>query len=157
LTGAPSHQKRASAPPSCPKNTERFFKTLVTRLPSIRLWSTVGSVPKKPLLVDRVKPYLDRLNARETTLRQVAAELSVHPTYLGGIVRPLLQRSESTTEYRRNRSNLKESRSKYREFLANRVKLGEISVETAAIHANCSIRTIYRYLNKILAREGEKV
>ena len=114
-------------------------------------------MPKNARLVDRVKPYLDRLNAREISLRQVAAELGVHPTYLGEVAKPHLERVQSSTEYRRNRANLKESRSKYREFLAKRVQKGEITVETAAICANCSIRTIYRYLGKLPAREGEKV
>lgn len=109
-------------------------------------------MPRAERLVDRVKPYLTPLNNRETTIRAVAAQLGVSETYLSTVVKPLLERVESSTKYRQNRSILKKTRSKYREFLAKQVEKGDISVETAAIEANCSIRTIYRYLDKIRSR-----
>jgi AraC-like DNA-binding protein len=115
-------------------------------------------VPKTEPLVDRVKPYLQRLNNREISIRAVAAELGVNPNYLGELLKPILDRIESTTKYRENRSKLKESRAKYREFLAKRVENDEITLETAAICANCSIRTIYRYVSKLrCARKGKGV
>ena len=109
------------------------------------------------LLVDRVKPYLPALNARQTTLRDVAKELQISETYLCTVAKPLLQRVESSTEYRKKRANLKENRTKYREFLANRAQKGEITIETAAVWANCSIRTMYRYLRNFDARVGQKL
>jgi hypothetical protein len=154
LTGTPSCTKTGRAPTLVPSFFRTCFSNFCDETAKVRY---ARAVSKKELLVDRVKPYLDRLNAREISLRQVAAELSTSETYLCEITKPLLRRIQSSTEYRRNRANLKESRSKYREFLAKRVKLGEITVETAAICANCSIRTIYRYVGKLPAREGEKV
>jgi hypothetical protein len=127
----------------------RNFSTFHDTLAKPQLVEVHWPVSENERLVDRVKPYIERLNNREVTILAVAAELGVNPNYLTKVLKPLLSRIESTTKYRKNRSNLRESRRKYREFLAKRVKSGEITVETAAICANCSIRTIYRYLDRI--------
>jgi AraC-like DNA-binding protein len=97
-------------------------------------------------LKHRVKPYLPAIERRELSLRKLAEILETNETYLCKVLKPTLKRSQSSTIYRRNRSVLKKTREKYRELLAIQVKNRLLDVETAAAEANCSVRTLYRYL-----------
>jgi AraC-like DNA-binding protein len=100
-------------------------------------------------LKHRVKPYLPALERRELTLRKLAEILETNETYLCRLLKPDLKRAQSSTIYRRNRSVLKKTREKYRELLALQVKNKVLDLETAAAEANCSVRTLYRYLARV--------
>lgn len=100
-------------------------------------------------LVDKVKPYIAAIEARQLSIKRAAEILKTDPTYLCKVLKPILKRKQSTTIYRKNRTILKKSRGKFREMVALEVRAGRISVEIAAETANCSVRTIYRYLTRV--------
>lgn len=90
------------------------------------------------------KKQLHDLESRRITKRALAATLNVSESYLSRKTPPLPK--GATRAAREAASQLAALRRQHREKLALRVKKGQLKLETAARRANCSVRTLYRYL-----------
>jgi AraC-like DNA-binding protein len=95
---------------------------------------------------ERALTYLEALNSRSITLREVAHALQCNECYLSRVLSPLLNRIQSAHSKRKARSKLAESRKQMREKHANLVKVGQKSLKRGAADARCSERTIRRYI-----------
>lgn len=98
-------------------------------------------------LITRIGPYFQALTEREITKRALAEQLGVSYTYLCKLA-PKLPPSAKTATRKHNHALLK-ARKEYRQELAEQVKSGHISLAAAATQANCSERTLRRYMEKL--------
>lgn len=92
------------------------------------------------------KRDLAALHARRTTKTALAHKLGISPTYLMRITPPLPL--GPVVAQRKAQSKLATSRKAHRERLAIKVVAGK-SIEKAAVEANCSVRTMYRYVCRL--------
>lgn len=92
------------------------------------------------------KKYQRLLAKRKITKREVAAILGVSESYLCRITEPLPKGPDRAR--REAASELAAARRKHRMKLAKQVAAGRLKLETAATRANCSLRTMYRYLER---------
>lgn len=92
------------------------------------------------------KRDLAAIAARKMTKTALAERLGVSPTYLMRITPPLPP--GPVVLQRKANSKLAVSRKSHREKLATKIQAGK-SIEKAAAEANCSVRTMYRYLCKL--------
>lgn len=101
----------------------------------------------KPL-VDRLTPtMLERLRTRKIKNKDAAERLGVCETYLSRVVSSMQEKEPGqTTQQRSEASLLANERRHHRERLAKEVKNGQLDVAQAAERANCSERTIMRYV-----------
>lgn len=100
-------------------------------------------------ITERAKPYLSDLEARKLTLRALAELLDCNESYLSRLLSSKLKRVQSTTEYRRKRSELLQMRQQMRRKHALLVKKGHKSLARAAADARCSQRTMRRYVSEV--------
>lgn len=94
------------------------------------------------MLKRKIKIFLQALEDREITQREVAARLGYTERHVRNVLR--LYRQTKTPSERAMRSKLAKARQQYRKLLAQ-----TLSPRQAAERANCSLRTIYRYRNKV--------
>lgn len=90
------------------------------------------------MLKVRLRPYLEMIETRQITNRDLAKELGCSESHLSHTL-AILQVSRVQPDYKL-RKTLVQARKDYRKHLAN-----TLPPEEAAALANCSIRTIYRY------------
>jgi transposase len=103
----------------------------------------------KPLKDRLTQALLQRLRTRKITNREAAEQLNVSETYLSRTVAAMQEKEPGvTTAERAAASELAAERRAYRERLAKDVKNGVVDIATAAKRANCSERTISRYVAK---------
>lgn len=94
----------------------------------------------------RALTYVDALNRREITLREVANLIGCNECYLSRVIGPLLNRVESAYSQRKKRSKMAECRRLMRKKHAFLVKTGQKSLKRGASDARCSERTLRRYI-----------
>lgn len=105
----------------------------------------------RPNLADRItSDLLNRLQGREITTTQAARELGVSLTHLS--------RTLANVGFHKDPSEAVEGRKlaaidfaermEERKTLAEQIKFGRISFQQACEQANCSPRTMFRYLKK---------
>lgn len=101
----------------------------------------------KPLIERLTPTLLERLRTRKVTNAQAAEKLGVTVSYLSRVV-AALQRKEpgKTVQHRKAAHALVTQRRQHRERLAKEVKNGNLDVHAAAERANCSVRTMSRYV-----------
>lgn len=97
--------------------------------------------------MDLTKKQLAALATRKITKRALAAKLGVSETYLVRCT-PALPPGKTQLE-RKARSAIYEARREFRTKMARQVMSRRRSLESAAKEANCSTRTMYRYLCKL--------
>lgn len=90
----------------------------------------------------RVRPYLEALKSRSTTNRDVAALLGCNEQTLCRVLKGIGAKKEPAID-RTAQTKLNKARKAFREHVAN-----TMSPEEAALAANVSVRTIYRYIKK---------
>jgi hypothetical protein len=90
---------------------------------------------------------LAALSARTLTKTKLAAQYKVSPTYISRIT-PRLPPGP-VAQKRKLTKILSDTRKAYRTKLAKQVIAGRRGLESAAREANCSIRTMYRYICKL--------
>lgn len=101
----------------------------------------------KPLIKRLTKPLLLKLQRRKMTNAEAAAELGVSEPYLSRTVAAIQQKEPGkTTAARKAASKIAAARRQHREQLAKEVKNGKLDVDAAARSANCSTRTMQRYV-----------
>jgi|EndMetStandDraft_7_1072992.scaffolds.fasta_scaffold197306_2 hypothetical protein len=93
------------------------------------------------------KKQLKDLAARKITKRALAAQLGVSETYLVRCT-PALPPGKTQIQRRAN-SVFYEARREFRTKMAKQVMSRRRSLESAAKEANCSTRTMYRYICKL--------
>lgn len=103
--------------------------------------------PKKPLRDRLTKAMLEKLRTRKMLNAEAAAILGVSETYLSRTVAAIQSKEQGvTTAARVQAMQLAAERRQHRERLAKEVKNGNLDVATAAQRANCSLRTMSRYV-----------
>lgn len=104
----------------------------------------------KPLK-ERLTPALVKaLEDRTMTNAQVAALLDVHPSYLSTVFNTISRKKRGgTREAREWMHELVQARREMRIREAKKVAAGKKTLEKAAKDANCSERTIRRYIEKV--------
>jgi AraC-like DNA-binding protein len=106
-------------------------------------------------IVEKAERFRTRLEKRTITLREVASTLACNESYLSRLFSPTLNRVESSSELRKQASEVKEYRTKLREkhalLAANRQK----TLRKAAADARCSERTMRRYIAKVKSGFGD--
>lgn len=131
-----------SPPPSPYK---KFLKTFGQTFQLLTDPRTNHVLPYAPMKI--AKKYLDLLQKRKLTKRALALHLNVSESYLCRITDAL---PPGKVRAERNaRSALAAARRQHRIKLAKRVQAGTLRLETAAAKANCSERTMYRYLCRL--------
>lgn len=103
------------------------------------------------------KPLIDRLNqrllkqlaARKITNAQAAEQLGVSETYLSRIVASMQDKVPGETVIKRKaNAALAKTRRDFRVKLAKEVLRNRKTYEDAASEAGCSVRTMFRYVEK---------
>lgn len=99
-------------------------------------------------LINRLgKRLLAQLRTRKITNREAAEQLGVSEWYLSRVVRSLQEKEPGkTTAQRAEAAKLAATRTKMREILAKKVLKNQITLAEAALQANCTERTIQRYM-----------
>lgn len=101
----------------------------------------------KPLKDRLTKAVLQKLHDRKMTNKEAADLYGVSETYMSRTVASLQdKRPGETTSARKAASKLFAARRQTREQLAKKVKNGELGLAAAATRANCSERTMARYV-----------
>lgn len=101
----------------------------------------------KPLKDRLTKTLLAQLRTRKIRNKDAAEQLGVSESYLSRTVAALQEKEPGKTVLARNEAHeLATARRQHRERLAKEVKNGALDVETAAERANCSVRTMSRYV-----------
>ena len=101
----------------------------------------------KPLRDRLTKALLEKLRTRKITNAEAAAQLGVSETYLSRTVAAIQEKEPGmSTMERAEASMIAAERRQHRERLAKEVKNGTLDVGTAAARANCSVRTMSRYV-----------
>lgn len=91
------------------------------------------------MLRDDIRPYIEDLKARKTTNRAVAQVLHVSEEQVSRVLKQLRVVKDSVPQAKKRRE-LAKIRREVRETAAN-----SLPIKQAAVEANCSTRTIYRY------------
>lgn len=113
--------------------------------------------PQKPLVERLTKRLLERLRTRKMTNAEAAEELGVSETYLSRTVAALQSKVPGETVIARNEASaLATERRLYRERLAKEIKNGQLDLATAAKRANCSERTMSRYVAKYVPPQRKR-
>lgn len=105
--------------------------------------------PKQPKpLRDRLnKALLNQLQKRKITNAEAAASLGVSETYLSRVVAAMQDKVPGkTAAVRAAAKKIYKARTETRSQLAKKVLKGRLTVEEAAEQANCSARTMFRYV-----------
>lgn len=105
--------------------------------------------PKKPLAERLTQTMLKQLRTRKLTNAEAAEQLGVSETYLSRTVAAIQEKEPGKTTAARNASHkLYVTRRQTRETLAKKVlaKRQPITLAEAAKQANCSQRTMMRYV-----------
>jgi transposase len=100
-------------------------------------------------LKNRLTPgILEAIAQRKTSAKDVAKLYGVSETHLSKALKALnLQKIPAPTpEHKRKAHILMVTRTKVRQELAEKVRLGTKTIHNAAREANCSLRTMYRYV-----------
>ena len=100
-------------------------------------------------VLDRARPYVDALEKRALTIRELATILGCNECYLSRVLSPTLNRTESSTKKRKKQAKLVESRREMRKRHAILVKTRQKSLKRAAADARCSERTLRRYIKDL--------
>jgi AraC-like DNA-binding protein len=101
----------------------------------------------KPLAERLTKTILKQLYERKVTNLQIAERLGVSETYLSRTVASIQGKKPGETAPRRTAaSKIFNARLETRRTLAKRVVKGQLTTEKAAAQANCSLRTMQRYV-----------
>jgi transposase len=87
---------------------------------------------------DDLKPYIDRLKAREISAREVARLIGTHESYVCRVLKRL-KVSRETIVKAPSTKELRDTRAEFRRNAA-----ATMSIKDAARAAGCSERTIYR-------------
>lgn len=106
----------------------------------------------KPLRERLTPQMLDDLKNRRVTDAALAKQLGVNPNYLNFVFNSVLKQHRirgKESEKREKERELVQSRRQMRIKQAKRVLNGVISLEKAAKLANCSERTMRRYVEKV--------
>lgn len=105
--------------------------------------------PTKPLKDRLGKRLLEQLRTRKITNKQAAEQLGVSESYLSRTVAALQEKEpgQSVIERKAN-SELAKTRRQFRTKLAKEVLRKRKSCEQAASEAGCSVRTMFRYVEK---------
>lgn len=102
---------------------------------------------QKPLIDRLPKRLLEQLRKRKITNAEAAAEMGVCETYLSRVVASIQTKEPGKVNSARvEAAKLAAARRLYREQLAKDVKNEVMDLGTAAVRANCSIRTMQRYV-----------
>lgn len=104
---------------------------------------------KKPLLERLTKKMLADLQERKRRNRDVADELGVSETYLSRKIATLQAKNPGeTVAHRKAAQALFATRRGFREKLAKKIlsSKGRLTIAQAAEEANCSERTMFRYV-----------
>lgn len=103
----------------------------------------------KPL-IERLSPsLLEKLRTRKLTNAQAAEKLQVSESYLSRTVAALQTKVPGpTVQVRKANSDLTKTRRNFRVTLAKQVLNGRKSVTLAAKEAGCSVRTMFRYIER---------
>lgn len=111
-------------------------------------------------LRERLTPeMIDDLKNRRVTDVQLAKQLDVNPNYLNYVFNSVIKEKRirgPVSEKREKERDLVESRRQMRIKQAKRVINGRISLEKAANLANCSVRTMRRYVEKVAPQIQEE-
>lgn len=100
-------------------------------------------------ILDRAQPYVDALEKRALTIRELATILGCNECYLSRVLSPTLKREESSTKKRKKQAKLVESRREMRKRHALLVKTQQKSLKKAAADARCCERTLRRYIKDL--------
>lgn len=100
-------------------------------------------------ILDRARRYVDALEKRALTIRELATILGCNECYLSRVLSPTLNRTESSTKKRKKQAKLVESRREMRKRHAILVKTRQKSLKKAAADARCSERTLRRYIKDL--------
>lgn len=101
----------------------------------------------KPLRDRLTKDILNRLRTRKLSNREAAEMFSVSEAYLSRTVAAIQSKEPGkTTAHRAAAHKLAVARRQTREMYARQVKNGELDIRTAAKRANCSERTMSRFV-----------
>jgi transposase len=101
----------------------------------------------KPLKDRLTKALLDKLRRRKMLNSEAAAQLGVSESYLSRTVATMQEKEPGqTSTARKQAAELAQQRRQHRERLAKEVKNGDLDVNAAAQRANCSERTMQRYV-----------
>lgn len=94
---------------------------------------------------------LEMLRLRQVTNRQVAAQAGVSEEHLARVLASMgIQKVRGEVVARRAAvRELADERRKHRQNLAKSVISGKLTIETAAAQAECSERTLYRYIKRL--------
>lgn len=104
------------------------------------------------ILLDR-PGLLEDYRAKRRTAASIALEFGYRENYVLatlsrlGVKRPL--NPDSTYQIQKKQALLASTRREFREFLAQKVQKGALSLEKAAEMATCSERTMRRYVDKV--------
>ncbi len=103
--------------------------------------------PQKPLEQRLTKKLLHALQTRKITNREAAEQLGVSETYLSRKVAAIQSKVPGETQPVREAAHkLFQTRRQFRERLAKKVLKSSMTVTQAAAEANCSERTMFRYV-----------
>lgn len=102
----------------------------------------------KPLRDRLTKTMLKQLRLRTLSNAEAAEQMGVSEHYLSRTVAAIQQKEPGQTLLaRKTASKLATVRRQHRERLAKEVKNGTLGIATAARRANCSLRTMSRYVS----------
>lgn len=105
--------------------------------------------PLKPLRDRLGVRLLNNLRTRKITNAQAADELGVSESYLSRTVAAIQEKEPGeTTAQRAANSELAKTRRVFRTKLAKEVLRRRKTIEDAAKEADCSIRTMFRYVER---------
>jgi AraC-like DNA-binding protein len=103
----------------------------------------------KPLIDRLSKKLLDDLQKRKITNAQAAEKLGVSESYLSRTVAALQTKVPGeTVQQRKANADLTRTRRQFRTKLAKEVIRGRKTVQAAATEAGCSVRTMFRYVER---------
>lgn len=108
----------------------------------------MASITKKLLQNQALK---ERYLAKQISVEELAQELGYQPSYVAttlsrlGWKRPI--DPNSTSQIERKLHELAQVRTEFRAFMAQKVLKNQVNIEKAAKICNCSVRTMYRYVN----------
>lgn len=100
---------------------------------------------------------LGQLKTRVVTNKAAAEALGVHPNYLSQVVAGMQDKLPGQVRaFRLGRSKLAKARNHTRQELAKQVHRGEITITKACKQANCTERTMYRWMAKYANQKQSK-
>jgi AraC-like DNA-binding protein len=113
----------------------------------------------KPLRERLTPQMIDDLKHRRVTDAQLAEQLGVNEKYLNYVFNSVLKQRRirgKVSEKRENERKLVLARRQMRIKQAKKVLNGRISLEKAAKDANCSTRTMRRYVERVAPQIAEQ-